>query len=90
METKKVILKINKKEIELTSNTPDMQKIIDFIVENRENINVDEISIETNDEQFDKNGFEEMIKEVVNEYLNKIKLEEDELDRLLKELKTND
>ena len=54
-----------------------MQTMIDKIVENRDVIKIEDIHVDIPEESnFDKEGFEFMIKNVINEYLETLKLEE--------------
>ncbi len=78
MENDKIILVLGEEiNVELSSNTPDMQKMIDTIVKNREKINLDKIDVQISENSnFDKQGFIEMIKNVINAYLEDLKLEE--------------
>ena len=78
MENGKIILVLGEEiNVELSSNTPDMQKMIDTIVKNREKINLDKIDVQISENSnFDKQGFIEMIKNVINAYLEDLKLEE--------------
>ncbi len=78
MENEKIQLRLNETvSVELSSDTPDMQTMIDIIVENRATINIDDITVSCpDDNDFDKEGFEEMIKEVIKQYLETLRLEE--------------
>lgn len=78
MENDKIILVLGEEiNVELSSNTPDMQKMIDTIVKNREKISLDKIDVQISENSnFDKQGFIEMIKNVINAYLEDLKLEE--------------
>lgn len=78
MENETIQLRLNKTvSVELSSDTPDMQTMIDIIVENRATINIDDITVSCpDDSDFDKEGFEEMIKEVIKQYLETLRLEE--------------
>lgn len=78
MENEKIQLRLNETvSVELSSDTPDMQTMIDIIVENRATINIDDITVSCSDDNdFDKEGFEEMIKEVIKQYLETLRLEE--------------
>ena len=63
--------------IKLSSDTPNIQDIIEKIVENRKTLNVDCIKVISDGvENFDKDGFEQMIKDVIIKYLETLKLEE--------------
>ena len=63
--------------IKLSSDTPNIQDIIEKIVENRKTLNVECIKVISDGvENFDKDGFEQMIKDVIIKYLETLKLEE--------------
>lgn len=77
MENNQINLNLTERvSVVLKSDTPDMQTLIDKIIENRGNINVDNISVTIPDgSNFDKEGFELMMKEIVKEYLKTLELE---------------
>ena len=89
MENKELVLKINDKKLVLTSNTPDMNKIIEFIVDNKNDIHIDDVSVEVDDDKFDKKLFEEMIKGVISDYLESLKLQKEQLDSIIKDITNN-
>lgn len=88
MENEKIQLRLNKTvSVELSSDTPDMQTMIDIIVENRTTINIDDITVSCSDDiDFDKEGFEEMIKEVIKQYLETLRLEESHYQQIIESL----
>lgn len=88
MENEKIQLRLNKTvSVELSSDTPDMQTMIDIIVENRATINIDDITVSCSDDiDFDKEGFEEMIKEVIKQYLETLRLEESYYQQIIESL----
>ena len=77
MENNQINLNLTESvSVVLKADTPDMQTLIDKIVENRSSINVDNIRVTIPDgSNFDKEGFELMMKEVVKEYLKTLELE---------------
>lgn len=77
MENNQIVLNLNENvSIVLSADTPDMQALIDKIVENRDKINIEDISVTIpKDSNFDKEGFEFMIKNVIKEYLETLNLE---------------
>lgn len=76
----KIILNLNDKlKVELSSDTPDMQTVIDLIVNNRETIKSECINVTIpQGSKFDKEGFESMIRKVIVEYLKTLNLEKTE------------
>lgn len=88
MENEIIQLRLNKTvSVELSSDTPDMQTMIDIIVENRATINIDDITVSCSDDiDFDKEGFEEMIKEVIKQYLETLRLEESYYQQIIESL----
>lgn len=78
MENNQIALNLTEEiSVELSADTPDMQTLIDKIVENRDIINIKNISVTIPEgSNFDKEGFECMIKNVIKEYLETLKLEE--------------
>lgn len=77
MENNQIALNLTEKiSIILSADTPDMQTLIDKIVENRDIIDIEDISVTIPEgSNFDKEGFEFMIKNVIKEYLETLKLE---------------
>lgn len=77
MENNQIVLNLNENvSIILSADTPDMQALIDKIVENRDKIDIEDISVTIPEgSNFDKEGFEIMIKNVIKEYLETLKLE---------------
>ncbi|MFR2738317.1 MAG: hypothetical protein ACLTDX_10895 [[Clostridium] innocuum] len=78
MENNQIALNLTEEiSVELSADTTDMQTLIDKIVENRDIINIKNISVTIPEgSNFDKEGFECMIKNVIKEYLETLKLEE--------------
>lgn len=78
MESNQIILNLTETcRVILSADTPDMQTMIDKIVENRDVIKIEDIHVDIPEESnFDKEGFEFMIKNVIKEYLETLKLEE--------------
>ena len=78
MENNQIILNLTETcRVILSADTPDMQTMIDKIVENRDVIKIEDIHVDIPEESnFDKEWFEFMIKNVINEYLETLKLEE--------------
>ena len=62
--------------VELNSNNPDIEELINKIVENRDSIHVETLWIDYfNNSSFDKDGFESMLKKIIERYLNALKLD---------------
>lgn len=78
MENNQIALNLTEEiSVELSADTPDMQTLIDKIVESRDIIDIKNISVTIpKGSNFDKEGFECMIKNVIKEYLETLKLEE--------------
>lgn len=72
----KIKLNLTKNDyLELDSHTPNMQNMIDEIVRLRDIIEVNEISVEVGENtEFDKDGFIKMMKEIIGNYLEQIRL----------------
>ena len=66
----------NDSKVILSSNTPDIQNLITEIVKNRNSINYNQISVNASwQSDFDKKGFETLIKDLVKDYINQLKIE---------------
>lgn len=76
------------KIIDIDSNTPDMLNIINEIISIKDSIDINAITISCpTNTKFDKEGFENMIKEVIESYLEEIKIEKDTFDSVVKKIK---
>lgn len=62
--------------VELESNTPDLDKLIEFVIKNRVKIDIEKIKVLCDDNDFDDNGFQEIIKHSIKNFLDKIVLNE--------------
>ena len=83
MENNQIILNLTEtSRVLLSADTPDMQTMIDKIVECRDEIKIEDIHVDVPEKSnFDKEGFEFMIKNVIKEYLETLKLEESNFGR---------
>jgi len=70
----KVILTDNT-EILIDNNTPDLNELVECIINNREYINVENIKVYCELDSFDSDGFTEIIKLSVEQFLNEIELD---------------
>lgn len=70
--------------VELDSDNPDIRKLIERIVVNRDKIMPDEVKIECKESNFDSNGFKKIVVELITKTLKEIKINEKGLEEALK------
>lgn len=70
----------------LTSDNPDIDGLISKIVELKDSCDFNLLNIETENEDFDIEGFKEILIKSINEFLNAIKLNEENLQKFLNEI----
>ena len=75
---------LKKVAVELDSDNPDIRKLIERIVVNRDKIMPDEVKIECKESNFDSKGFEKIVVELITKTLKEIKINEKELEEALK------
>ncbi|MDO4466840.1 MAG: hypothetical protein Q4C49_07510 [Bacillota bacterium] len=72
----RIILKLDESNsIDIDSNTPDMNAIIELIVNLKDTIDSEKISIICEEPSFDKIGFEKMMKEIIKRFIDEINIE---------------
>lgn len=77
--------------VHLTSNTPDMDTFVKKIVENRDKLDPEKITVNVPDGiNFDTEGFLNMVKKIVTKYLEVIKLETDNFEKATSNEKCED
>ena len=81
MEEKKIKIIINNDTIEITSNNPDLKSLINKIIEQEDEYNFNLIKVECNDENFDKDGFREIIIKSINEFKQNLILNKKEVQK---------
>lgn len=74
MEEKKIKVIINNETIKLESNNPDLKSLIDLILKQDNDFDFNTIEIESDDDNFDKKSFKEILVESIEEFKNKIEL----------------
>lgn len=70
----------------LNSDTPSLDELVKFIVETK-NIVLDEIKCECNEDNFDCSYFEQAIKDVIVEELDKLKIDDESYNEALFKVK---
>lgn len=87
METKEVKVVFNDgNEFILKNDAPDIAGLVRTIVNMRDDIKSDEISIECDHQGFDKQSFKEVLVEAINDFRQAISLDKDAYDAALKSL----
>ena len=87
IENAVIVINITEEDkVELNSNNPDIDAFVRKIIEKRNEINADKITVNCDAEGFDIDGFTTMIRETVKKCLQEIKLDEEQLQAALKKL----
>lgn len=66
-------------EIILNSDNPDLNGFVSKVVELKEKCNFEQLSVETNNSDFDKEGFKGILLNSIKSFLEDIKISEEEL-----------
>lgn len=74
----------NKVAIELDSDNPDIRKLVEKIVDNRDKIVLNDVKIECKESNFDSKGFKKIVVALISKTLSEIKINEKELEEALK------
>lgn len=74
MDEKKIHVIINKNDIELESNNPDLKKLVNAIIEQDSNFDFNDIEIKIDDDNFDKESFKEILLNSIKEFKEKLKI----------------
>lgn len=77
------------KSYELTDNNPDINGLMKFALDIKDQFKIEDISVECEKHEFDKEGFEEILKESFNKFFDKLEVNSNELQTVLKDLKVN-
>lgn len=85
----KIIIKFGNQlnDIELESNTPNIDSLIKFVIDNRNKINVEDIEVTCDDKNFDEQGFQMIIVNSIKKFLEKIALNEEQFQIQIEKLK---
>lgn len=73
MDEKKLHVIINKTDIELESNNPDLKKLVNAIISQDENFDFNSIEIKIDDDNFDKDSFKEILLNSIQEFKGNLK-----------------
>ena len=88
MSDNKITLSFNDTDrIVLDGKNPSIKEVVEKITEIKERINPSNIKVVCSSENFDTEGFEKMISNIVKEYLEKIKINKVNHDNCLAEIK---
>lgn len=85
----KIIIKFGEKigDIELESNTPNLDEFIKFVVENRDKIKIKDIEVNCSNKDFDSKGFQTIIVNSIENFLKKIEINEKQFNEQIEKLK---
>lgn len=73
MDGKKIHVIINKTDVELESNNPDLKNLVNVIISQDENFDFNNIEIKIDDDNFDKNSFKEILLNSILEFKENLK-----------------
>lgn len=73
MDEKKIHVIINKTDVELESNNPDLKNLVNVIISQDENFDFNNIEIKIDDDNFDKNSFKEILLNSILEFKENLK-----------------
>lgn len=72
-------------KINISSDSPDFSELVKKIIE-IDDLDLDKIVVESTDTQFDKNSFEEAIKEAIKEIKDELRINREKFEIALDEL----
>lgn len=72
-------------KINISSDSPDFSELVKKIIE-IDDLNLDKIVVESTDTQFDKNSFEEALKEAIKEIKDELRINREKFEIALDEL----
>ncbi len=87
MAEKYVKVTFDTNSIKLSSNTPDISLLISKIIEYEEKIDLKKIKVESNDKDFDEEGFELVVKKAISCFLEDIKINDKKVKEAIDEVK---
>lgn len=73
MDEKKIHVIINKIDVELESNNPDLKNLVNVIISQDENFDFNNIEIKVEDDNFDKDNFKEILLNSILEFKENLK-----------------
>ena len=73
MDGKKIHVIINKTDVELESNNPDLKNLVNVIISQDENFDFNNIEIKIDNDNFDKNSFKEILLNSILEFKENLK-----------------
>lgn len=88
MEEKKIHVIINKNDIELESNNPNLKKLVNAIIEQDSDFDFNNIEIKIDDDSFDKESFKEILLNSIMEFKKNLKLIDLEKEEIEKNINT--
>lgn len=88
MEEKKIHVIINKNDIELESNNPNLKKLVNAIIEQDSDFDFNNIEIKIDDDSFDKENFKEILLNSIMEFKKNLKLIDLEKEEIEKNINT--
>ena len=77
---------VQEASIELTSSSPNLDAFVEKIVEYRDEIDVEKITVTCDDEKFDADSFKEIVSTSIKDFLDAIALEQTKFDEVIASL----
>lgn len=74
----------------INPNNPSLDKLKDFVLDHRKDLNVDLIKCSCDKENFDNETFIKVLKESIKEELENLKLNEESFQNSMKEIEINE
>ena len=71
----------------LTSNNPDLDRLISVVVDIKDKCDFSKLKIETDNKEFDKDGFEVILKSSISSFLSDIKINKENLQKAINSIK---
>lgn len=87
MENKKIKIDFgNSINVELDSELPDINEIVKTIVKERDKIDINKIKVTSENDNFDSEGFKQIIKDSFSKFIEEIKIDKNSIKNIQKEI----
>ncbi len=87
MESKSICVKLLENvEVTLASDSPDLKSLVQAIADHRDEIDVEQISVDCDEEMFDKKGFADIVAAATRSFLEEVRIDKEKLDIALGEI----
>lgn len=87
MENKKIKIDFgNSINVELDSELPDINEIVKTIVKERDKIDINKIEVTSENDNFDSEGFKQIIKDSFSKFIEEIKIDKNSIKNIQKKI----